>query len=234
VDLDELAHAFEGLSDTQLNLCGPPLPQQIPAGLGLPARHCDVLGWTNGFMAYGGYFRLFGVGGGSSSIEVWNAIDTWKFAWSPRVREFLCFAETAWGDQFAYARSELAERQSAKVYLLEAVTMQPEIVAVSFEQFFGGYFLRNCTFPADEMLKAARNKVGNLTPIEHVLYVPSILISGTEMVDAIEKMPATAAMIINGDIAKQLAHAEQSRAIERIEQYVDERGRSRLKVVWAR
>lgn len=43
----------------------------------------------------------FGCWGVTELVE-WNEPSTWKFAWPSTILEYLCFAETAWGDQYAY------------------------------------------------------------------------------------------------------------------------------------
>jgi hypothetical protein len=40
-------------------------------------------------------------------------------------------------------------------------------------------------------------------------------------------------MILHGDLAAQLAHRESLDGLDRLETYVDEAGRERLRVLWA-
>jgi len=197
----------------------------------LPALHRDLLALSDGVTGFGGYFRIFGVTDVVTDIAVWNDESTWKFAWPQAVGEFLCFGETAWGDQYAYRVEDLESNENPAVYFMESITLSPEKVAANFGGFVQDEFLRNCEAPYDEMLIAARDKFGELRPSEHITYVPSPLVTGEESFEHVTKMPARAAMIAGGDMATQLSGELQSREISRIESYLDEMGRARLKVV---
>jgi hypothetical protein len=83
------------------------------------------------------------------------------------------------------------------------------------------------------MLVAARKKMGNLNADEHITYTPSPLICGEESIDHVMRMPAVAAMIVNGDLANQLRGERFARSIEALEPYIDAQRRPRLRVVWA-
>src|SRR5690348_12619668 len=117
------------LDDLRSLLAGAPVVMRPalatnPAGLGvaLPATHQLLLTQTDGLSAYGGYLRLFG----ASELIAWNDSSTWKFAWPSRIREYFCFAETAWGDQYAYRYDELVAGPEPAVYFLESITLEPE------------------------------------------------------------------------------------------------------------
>jgi hypothetical protein len=200
-------------------------------GFRLPRLHEDLLALSDGVTGYGGYFRIFGVSNAVTDLAVWNDEDTWKFAWPPTIGGFFCFGETAWGDQYAYPIAELQSDNEPSVYFLESITLNPERLAANFESFVRDEFLRNCETPYDEILIAARNRFGDLEPSEHITYVPSPLVTGEESLEHVIKMPARAAMIAGGDLARQLSGELQSRQISRIEPYVDHKGRARLKVV---
>jgi hypothetical protein len=92
--------------------CGEAALREFVARSGwcLPADHVELLKKSNGVTAYGGYFRLLSLGDMSS----WNAPGRWKFAWPAHVAEYLCFGETAWGDQYAYRLVDLSRRISSK------------------------------------------------------------------------------------------------------------------------
>jgi hypothetical protein len=83
------------------------------------------------------------------------------------------------------------------------------------------------------MLVEARRRLGDLAPDEHITYIPSLLVFGQEKIEHVVKMNAIAAMVANGDLASQVTGELQSREIQGIEPYVDEKGRTRLRVVWA-
>jgi hypothetical protein len=226
----------------QLRACkdveaGPALDVDMVRARELPSQHVELLRWANGLTGYGGYFRILPIAPNERAewlptIDEWNDTETWKFAWPESVAEYCCFGETAWGDQYAYKRSELSRGRSA-VYFLDAVAMQAEPVARSFEEFMQKEFLRNCRAPYDEMTVRARQRLGNVLASEHVIHVPSVLLTDSEDIDSVSKMPATAAMIINGDMASQLLDQLESREVSSVESYLDAKGRTRLKVVWS-
>lgn len=143
-----------------------------------------------------------------ADVNEWNRPETWKFAWPRRVAEYLCFGETAWGDQYAYRYDELRPGREPPVYFLDAVGMHAEPLAASFEGFLESEFLRNAERPLYSSIAEARRRVGDLRADEHVVHVPSILISGDEALSDVIKMDALAAMIINGDLAGQLLDAQ--------------------------
>jgi hypothetical protein len=197
-------------------------------GAAVPKAHEELLGQSDGLMGYGGYFRLLGC----SDVLQWNEVSVWKFAWPHEVQAYLCFGENAWGDQYTYRYDELRRHASPSVYLLDALSMQAEKIADSFEVFMTQEFLRNCIKPYDDYLVGARNRLGDLAFSEHIAYVPPPLITGSESLDNVVKMNARVAMIANGDLAAQLSDELQSRPIQSIEPYVDTEGRPRLRVVW--
>jgi hypothetical protein len=206
----------------------------------LPHLHMELLRWSNGLMGYGGYFRILPITVAERrkdwlpSVAEWNLKDTWQFAWPEgALTDFLCFGETAWGDQYAYKRSELSRGDAAPVYLLDAVAMRPEELAGSFGEFVSNDFIRNCRAPYDSLLVQARQKLGTLLPSEHIAHVPSVLLTGSEDIKFVQKMMGIASMIANGDMASQLLDESQSRTIQNIDTYIDASGRTRLKVVWA-
>ena len=64
----------------------------------------------------------------------------------------------------------------------------PEVIAPSFEEFFGGEFLRSAATPYDTMMLQAREKFGALEISTHLVYTPSILIGGEEKIDNVTKI----------------------------------------------
>ena len=205
---------------------------QTAESLSLPASHVSLLSEANGLIGYEGYFRLFGIGkttSGLTDIETWNEEATWRFAWPSRLGDFLCFGETAWGDQYAYKLAELGDA-APTVYFLEHVTMGAERIAQGFETFVEAEFLRNCENPYDLMLVRVHQRLGALRCDEHVVCVPSILISDDENPDRVVRMPAVKSMIVNGDLARQLS--DENRPIKAVEPYADDLGRMRLRVVF--
>jgi pimeloyl-ACP methyl ester carboxylesterase len=232
--------AFEVLRDT-VGVCLVPgaVPEALCRALGahsldLPECHRKLLCLANGMTVYHGYFRLFGVGASEGTdVLAWNSPDTWKFAWSPALLTFLCFAETGWGDQYAYALAELGQPVPPRVYFLEGITMEPEVVADSFEEFFMREFLPCASAPYDSVIPTVYERMGDLAWDLHITYMPSLLLGGEEHPERVMTMNARAHMIVSGDIAMQCAHESAHRRVQGLEEYVDAKGRVRVRVVWS-
>ena len=67
-------------------------PSSLLSGSGapLPLEHARLLSLSNGLDAYGGYFRVFGVGPWSvRDMRRWNAPDGWRRAWGGRGRRLV-------------------------------------------------------------------------------------------------------------------------------------------------
>ncbi len=199
----------------------------------LPLEHKDLLRTSNGVEAYSGYIRVFGLYT-TESIDsaLWNQYDYWKFAWGNRCSAYWCFGETAWGDQYAYLAESLRLGGETKVYFIDALSMTPEIIACSFTEFLQKEFVRSGMDPYDAMIKLARQKLGPLEVISHLVYSPSLLLGGTEEIGNIQKMNARAAMICNGDIAVQLDEGPVTGTVKGVQPYEDEMQRMRLRLVW--
>lgn len=202
-------------------------------GVQLPIDHRTALKESNGVEAYGGYLRLFGVESGTNvDIGSWNDSNCWKFAWEHRCSDFMCFAETAWGDQYAYNINALMQG-SSQVYFLDCLSMTPTVVASSFTDFFEKEFVRSAEDPYDVMIKEARQVLGDLDIGEHIIYNPSPLLGGAEESANIQKMEARTAMICNGDIAIQLDAGPADGIVRTVTPYDDREGRMRLQLTWA-
>jgi hypothetical protein len=200
----------------------------------LPTEHKVFLRQSNGVEIYGGYFRLFGLTSSRAyDLARWNEPECWKFAWDNKCTNFVCFGETAWGDQYAYGISSLAHEREAAVYFLSAFSMTAEVIAPSFGTFLNGEFRRCANDPYDEMIKAARRKLGRLDPADHLVYVPSMLLGGVENIRNVQRMNARAAMICNGDIAMQVDGMPPGAVIGSVQLYEDHLGRTRARLVLA-
>jgi hypothetical protein len=207
--------------------------KRIAGFVSIPDSLHALLTKANGLLAYGGYFRVLGIGGASSvDLVSWNDPGTWKFAWPEHVNDYFCFAETGFGDQYAFRYDELS-RSRQPVHFLESLTLQPEQCADDFDAFLRDELLRNATQPYDEMIVSARRSLGDLSVDEHVIYSPSPLITGSETVENLMKLPAVASMIINGDLASQLRNGPAVGQIQRVDVVFDDKGRGRIKVLWA-
>lgn len=201
-------------------------------GASLPRPHIQLLCSSNGIEAYHGYFRLFGIfsSEGIDGYE-WNQESCWKFAWSGRCSGYYCFAETAWGDQYAYSLDGLKKGDST-VYFLEGLAMTPEVAFRGFEEFFANEYVRCAKAPYDQMIVEAHRRFGRLGIDEHLAYVPSPLLGGEETPENIMRMNAVATMICNGDTAVQLDAGPEEGSVSGVEPYEDDRGRTRLRLLW--
>jgi hypothetical protein len=209
--------------------------RRVEAWLGtrIPPAHRAFLRSSNGLLAAWGYDRLLGVGDEATDIGPWNLAETWKFAWPSPLDDFLCVAETGWGDQYAYWIGDL-RRGSEAIHRLEAHLMEPadDPVADDFEMFLRS-FAAGARLPADRV-HAARGQIGDLRADEHAVYSPSPVLVGIDQATTLIKMSARLAMIVNGDLASQVFDpANQERAVSRIEMHQDDVGRPRIKVHWA-
>lgn len=203
-------------------------------GIVLPSDHEELLRTSNGVEAYAGYIRLFGIETVESIDAItWNEWEYWKFAWGGRCDGYWCFAETAWGDQYAYLYETLHAGGNSEIYFLDAFSMTPKAVALSFGDFFERELLRSAKEPYDSMTTQARRKLGPLGVSSHVVYVPSILLGGAEDPDHVQKMNARSAMVCNGDIALQIEAAPAGGKISGVQPYEDELHRERLRLLWA-
>lgn len=199
----------------------------------IPTSHKAILLRSNGFEMYGGYIRLFGVNTRHAIDAItWNRTDTWKFAWGDRCSKYWCIGETAWGDQYAYSCENLSDGNDAAIYFLDALSMTPHVVGNSFADFLRKEFIPWGRAPYDTIMVSARQKFGPLDIADHLVYVPSILLGGTENLDNVQKMNARAAMICNGDIAQQVDAAPVKATVRGVEPYKDELDRTRIRLVW--
>jgi hypothetical protein len=203
-------------------------------GVRLPPAHRAILLAANGLHACWGYRRIFGAGDGSQDIGPWNAHETWKFAWPVPLDDFLCIGQSGWGDQYAYRLTEL-RRGIDTIHRLDYFMMSEaaEPAAPSFGAFLAA-FLRHARTP-DEKVNEARRQLGELPRDELAVFSPSPLLVGLERASQLKRMAARDAMILAGDLAAQLTNAEtETRAVARFDTYLDDRGRPRIQVQWAR
>ena len=171
-------------------------------GVQLPADHLRLLARSNGIEAYGGYYRLFAVGG-EAAIEMrrWNEPGLWRYAWRGRVDGYLCFGESAWGDQYAYAIGE----RSGSVHRLDAFSMESESIAGSFTEFMRCVFLTAARHPCDELTVATRARLGRLPLSEHVTMLPPPR-SGDLDPTRVVRMAAAPAMVANAEARAAPVH----------------------------
>jgi hypothetical protein len=111
--------------------------------------------------------------------------------------------------------------------------MRPKAVAFSFAEFFEREFLPSAKQPYDVVTVQARQKLGALEVSSHLVYMPPLLLGGTEDISHVQKMNARAAMIGNGDIALQIEAGPGDGKVKEVQPYEDELHRTRLRLVWA-
>ena len=78
----------------------------------------------------------------------------------------------------------------------------------------------------------ARQKFGVLEAACHLVYIPSLLLGGSEDINNVVKLDARAAMICNGDVATGLEAAPEEKTLKEVQTYEDDLHRSRLRLVW--
>jgi hypothetical protein len=197
-----------------------------------PLDHKAALGESNGAQVYGGYLTLFGVDTDiSPNFVTWNDPNCWKFAWGSRCLDYWCFAETAWGDQYAYNIPALISGE-AHVYLLDCLSMTPTLVACDFTDFLQKEFIPSAREPYDSMIRKARQVLGEIDFGQHLIYTPSPLLGGDEDISNVITMDARAAMIFNGDLASQLDAGPAFGKVNGINPYKDDKGRDRIELTW--
>lgn len=184
----------------------------------------------NGFTTYHGAYGLFGVGREPAlDIQWWNAPETWRFAWGSRLEGYALFGGTAWGDQYAYAEGRNEDPRA--VYLLEATTMRPEVLAPSFEAFLKDELLPNARDPVDDMTIQAVGRFGPIRPENHWVYAPALPLGGSEDIGHVVVLPGEVAMTFAGDIAAALERVGYERHPWGVDPYTDTKGRARLNVI---
>jgi hypothetical protein len=169
-------------------------------GAVLPLDHARLLSLTNGLDAYGGYFRLFGLGPWSvRDMRRWNAGHGWRSAWDGRADGWWFFGETAWGDQYAYARGDDPFAADTTVYRLDACRLEPEAVAEDFGEFLAGELARSAMAPRDDATVAARERFGDIDPNQQLAYVPSLLLGGDDDLANVVTLGSREAMAAAGE-----------------------------------
>jgi hypothetical protein len=202
------------------------------ANIRLPHSHIELLAETDGCSAYGGFFRLFGIGDGAlPNLVAWNDPETWKFAWGNKAAAYIAFGTTAWGDQYAYHAPDGQVDDIAPVFLMDAFTMEVERLSDDFDAFLKDDFQRNALEPYDSMVPPTRTKLGDLTDADLLAFQPPLQLGGTEMASSCVKLPARSVMIANGDLSTGLEILPETARVAGVEPYVDEKGRSRLRLV---
>lgn len=205
------------------------------AGISLPAGHIEFLELSDGLMVYGGYFRLFGVDDLKSiNLISWNDPETWKFAWEKKADRFLCFGQNAWGDQYAYRLGDLTGQvEEPPILSIDASELEMILEWSCFTEFFDEEIVRNSVATYDSLITAARPIHGDLAMNESLIFSPSLMIGGPADPENAMKMPSATAMIANGDIWRQTANLQSPRTVVGVVPSPDDKGRMRMRVVFA-
>jgi hypothetical protein len=195
----------------------------------LPEQHQRLLRFSDGLEILGSSYRLFSLG----RIVEWNRSEAWKFAWGDMADPYLCIGESVLGNQDAYLRDELGPEEPVQVYELYAVTLEPIVTYGSFEEYVRDRFVSPPDDSYTARIRKARQKLGGFRPDQLLVYTPSPLLLGGQL-DVQELMPmdAKSAMIVNGDLASQIAWRDSLDGFQRLEAYEDEKGRARVRARW--
>lgn len=197
----------------------------------LSPMHRQVLSQLNGFTLNDGSIRILGLRSEPHlDLAVWNATETWRFAWGDLSDQFFVIGETGWGDQYALRRIPGTLDFYDEIVELDANTLNPRVICSSADAFFGDYLLRNAHQPFDFMTTQAINRLGRLPAAEHWVLAPPIVLGASEDIANLVVLDARASMIYAGDIYLALQASAPGSRPQAIIPYIDEAGRPRLRV----
>lgn len=198
----------------------------------LPADHHELLRSWGPVVTSDRLARLRDVSsqGAFEGISEWNEKSRWKCAWRlTQVEQFLCFGETAWGDQFAYRIEDLRAGGTPPVYELATGTMEIRYAAESFAEFIHVGLLLHLNDP-DEYTRLAWQRHDDIRVDQQIAWIPPGLIGGQELDHETMLLPAAEHMVLLGDLHTQIFSATPGALIEGFEVAEDEDGRQRAKV----
>ncbi|MBL8679683.1 MAG: SMI1/KNR4 family protein [Myxococcales bacterium] len=141
----------------------PPLFDPTIAATVLPSAgrsqmlHDRVLRWHNGFYVFGGLLHVLGSCGTppNHSILAWNDAGGWRRSFGPLTEGCVFFAQTAFGDQFAY--------RGGKIVRLRALEGRTDAMAASLDEWLQTVIL-DPDFALDKRLFDACVKVHGPLP----------------------------------------------------------------------
>jgi hypothetical protein len=179
----------------------PPFDPTIAATV-LPAAgrsqllHEQLLQWRNGFFAFEGLLHVLGACGSppNHSIFSWNDRSGWRRTWGPLTEGCVFFAQTAFGDQFAY--------RGGKVVRLRAFEGRVDAMAASLEEWIQSAIL-DPDFALDRRLFEACVKVhGPLPRGGH--FAPTMPYDPAQPLDpsSMQVVPTRDAMEMKGDLVR--------------------------------
>lgn len=198
------------------------------ADVRLPDAHRRLLLLSNGFEAFRGYFRVFGVGPEAAiDIRTWNAPEVWKFAYQGAADNYLCFAELGSGHQFAYRLDECRD-PVIPAYNLLVNDMSEVIRYPDFEAFLASPILHGALYNDGDFLDWIL-RLDDLAPHEHVAH-RSFGVLDEERGEFYEKGDAVESMIAYGDA--WFSEQPEGSDPDSLEFYDDDAGRRRLRIIW--
>ena len=164
---------------------------------------------ANGVEAYGGYFRLFGVGPRPvrRHARAGTTPASGSSAWGDRADGWLCSRRDRLGRPVRLRGRRRPVRGDPTVYRLDAFRLEPEPIAACFGDFLAGEFARNAAAPRDEMMVEARLRFGDLEPSRQLAYVPPLLAGGDEDLANVVELVARDAMTLAGETHSALTAA---------------------------
>ena len=221
---------LENCDDITLHKGAPLIQLDKLKKLNFSKEHIELLSISNGLEFYGGYYRLFGVDEREKiNLFSWNLDSLWKEVWGECVSGYYFFGMSAIGDLFAY-KLENEIISNNEIYYLDGITMDVIDVYGGFEDFFEEEFVNRYKGIVESIFVSARRKFGNLDINTSLIYSPSLFLLNDPSVDNLMKMSTLDVMTINGDLCRQLSDSEES--VKLLENYIDDLGRARVKVIF--
>ncbi|MGZ3455984.1 MAG: SMI1/KNR4 family protein [Polyangiales bacterium] len=222
--ITELQHAAEAV--------GPSPGEQFvrdafAAVLPLQSSHLQLMARMNGASFASSYIRLFGVQAHARNVFEWNDPRLWKFSWDEAMQDFFCFGETAFGDQFAL-------RYDGVVPYVYRISVDGGLarIADSFDEFL--VWLSAAVRSPDEHILAAQSRFPRVPWDKHLVQVPPELLVGRFAPEFLRPMSAVSSMVAAGDLTRQIhLPGNEERRVIRLDTYIDENDRGRLRVIWA-
>ena|SRR5947209_359043 len=176
-------------------------PASINCSLVCDREHKSLLALHNGLTAFDGGLRVFGASPGVlPSLQDWNKLDTWRFAYKELIHNGLVFfAEDVFGNQFAL--------DGGHVCYFNVETGKTNYFAKSFSAWLT-IVLED---PVDTLqLPIYKNWLAggeSLKPSEHLCPIYPFVVKGTPSTRELYRVNNAADMIYKGGFAYQIKDA---------------------------
>lgn len=203
------------------------LPESAVLDL-LPMSHRQLLSAYSGVSAYHGYYRLLPLVG-PCNLTMWNDDATWKYPLSGLLDDYLIFATTALGVQYAYLYSELLSSTNA-VYEINFEDFEVEKAYDSFDLFAEKELIENSIAPYDDTVSSAYHVFGSINADELLLYNPPLLLGGKEDPLCLNKIGAVEGMQFMADLWMSFDQLDDNDRVTGISKYFDSHNRVRWRV----